>query len=172
MLDTTGIRQAFRNVLLSIPILPGTGDNHNDRVCWENIDFTPPQCKKDDPTGSMWVREDYLKGSEPQVAYGYVEQTSIMQYTVYCPAGSGTKDADALVKAIGDAFGPAKGLTSTGIPGVTAATPSAQSGNPIQISIEQVDPMSGRVTTVKNIEGTWWATGVRITFRAYGTVKV
>lgn len=171
MLDTTGIRQTFRNVLLGIPTLPGTGDSHNDRVSWENIDFKIPECKKDDPTKSIWMRENYLKGKEIQRSYGYVEQTSIMQYTVYVPSGAGVKDAELLAKAIGDAFKPGSGLTSTGVPGVTAATPSAQSGNPIQIAIEEVDPMVGSEVKLTGVEGVWWATGVRITFRAYGTVN-
>ena len=106
LLNESTLRTVMRTQLKTVASLPASKYR-----AWENRKFKPPEADEDQP----WIREHVSILSERKSSTGYVEAVGTTQYSVYVPAGRGTAQADALAKAIAEAFEAGQSLTGTGL---------------------------------------------------------
>lgn len=154
MIDHQGALLLIRNKLLTIGAarLPDPAS----RIAWDGVDFdVPDPSPAEDGTPTVWLRETYIPGREPQVGFEMLELTAVVQYDVFTPAGGGGDDARNLAKLIGDALSP-------GRPGLSGTGPS---GQPVNVSIVRAEMAKGGVTQVNG--QSWYCQPVRILFRSY-----
>lgn len=99
--DKSRLRTMFRIRLATVSGLP-------TYKAWENRPFKLPNPSSTD----TWLREKVYINSERKTTPALIEATGETRYDIFLPAGSGTKDADDLTKAIAEAFEAGNSLTN------------------------------------------------------------
>lgn len=88
------IRQAFRRAIENVASIPVN-------QAWENISFNPIE-------GESWIRETFLPGSKRLSANKELSGVGIMQFDLFWPVGSGTKEVENVATDIEEYFEPAR----------------------------------------------------------------
>lgn len=151
MLDLQTVRMGLRKHLVANSAT-AAGLDTGGKIAIENRNFDPP----DD--GSMFMRENFMPGTERHIAFKMVEVLGRVQYDCIVRAGSGTKTAEAFALEIAQAFRP--GSQPDFFPVVAGK----------KIAIDRTERLPQRAFGVLgDSQELWVAYSVSISWRAYAT---
>lgn len=127
------VRVAFRTAILNVATIPDA----NNRA-WENRSFEPT-------SDTPWIREKLLPGDKTVTANEELSAVGIMQFDLFYPIGSGTKEAEQVANDIESHFKPTTVLSDL-------------------VRIEQSNALDGRKD---RDTGAWWHIPVQISYKVH-----